>query len=63
MPAPGGPWMKNFDGGSGTLNSVNSYKYNGGKYRNYMFGPKFSSRTEDVYKAAIGKGGVAEVND
>jgi V8-like Glu-specific endopeptidase len=59
----GGPWMKGFSGASGTLNSVNSYKYNGGKYRNYMFGPKFSIETQRVFSAARREGGLAEVND
>ena len=51
----GGPWMKDFEATtkSGTLNSVNSYKYNGGKYKNYMFGPKFGSKTQKVYSAAL----------
>jgi hypothetical protein len=50
----GGPWMKDFDTStkSGTLNSLNSYKYNGGRLKNYMFGPKFGPRTQAVYNAA-----------
>ena len=50
----GGPWMRDFDeqAKSGTLNSVNSYKYNGGKLKNYMFGPKFGAETKAVYDAA-----------
>lgn len=61
--ASGGPWMRGFAAGSGTIDSVNSYKYSGGQYRNYMFGPKFNAETSKVYQAALGKGGVAEVND
>ena len=50
----GGPWMKDFDTStrSGTLNSLNSYKYDGGRLRNYMFGPKFGPKTQAVYNAA-----------
>jgi V8-like Glu-specific endopeptidase len=50
----GGPWMRDFDAqaGSGTLDSVNSYKYNGGKQKNYMFGPKFGAKTRAVYDVA-----------
>jgi hypothetical protein len=50
----GGPWMRDFNPSakSGVLNSVNSYKYNGGRYKNYMFGPMFSRKTKAVYDAA-----------
>ena len=58
----GGPWMKEFSGSSGTLNSVNSYGYRGGQLKDYMFGPKFGSKTEAVYDAATGNGGNAESN-
>jgi V8-like Glu-specific endopeptidase len=51
----GGPWMTGFSSStkSGTLNSVNSYKYNGGPKRAYMFGPKFGSETRATYNAAV----------
>jgi hypothetical protein len=47
----GGPWMASFDpsAGSGTLGSVNSYRYRGDKN---MYGPKFNSDTGAVYSAA-----------
>ena len=49
--ASGGPWLTGFasDGNSGTLSSVNSYRYNG---INAMYGPKFSSRTQAAFTAA-----------
>ena len=51
----GGPWMRDFSlsSKSGTLNSVNSYRYNGGPNKKYMFGPKFGSKTQDTYDAAL----------
>ena len=51
----GGPWMRGFSTSSksGTLNSVNSYKYNGGSNRKYMFGPKFGTKTQKTYDAAL----------
>lgn len=50
----GGPWLRAFDPStaSGILNSVNSYKYNGGRYKNYMFGPKFNAETAATYASA-----------
>jgi V8-like Glu-specific endopeptidase len=49
----GGPWMRDFSptAKAGTLNSLNSYTNR--KYRGYMFGPKFGTRTEDVYDRAL----------
>jgi V8-like Glu-specific endopeptidase len=50
----GGPWFQGFDetSGTGTLTSVNSYKYIRGKYSSYMFGPTFDAYTEATYEAA-----------
>lgn len=47
--ASGGPWLSQFTGGSGTLSSLNSYRYSG---FNKMFGPKFNSNTQAVYNVA-----------
>jgi hypothetical protein len=49
----GGPWLAGFDEatGNGTLASLNSYGYSGGKS---MYGPKFNSDTQAVYNAADG---------
>jgi hypothetical protein len=49
----GGPWFKAFGGASGILNSLNSYKYIGGQYKNYMFGPKFNGETSATYATAL----------
>jgi len=57
----GGPWFKTFDT-TAMLNSVNSYKYNGGKKKKYMFGPKFDLKTKDVYDAARSATGNKKVN-
>ena len=48
----GGPWMLNFteSTGLGTLNSVNSFKYNFAA--NWMFGPYFGPEAQAVYQAA-----------
>jgi V8-like Glu-specific endopeptidase len=50
----GGPWFLNFSTstGIGTTNSLNSYKYNGGPYKGYMFGPYFGSVEQAVYSSA-----------
>jgi hypothetical protein len=50
----GGPWMVNFDeaAGAGSLNSLNSFKYRGGKQKNLMFGPYFDGYTQATYNAA-----------
>lgn len=47
----GGPWFSGFDEGtgSGTQASLNSYGYRGVEA---MYGPKFSTKTNDVYRAA-----------
>ena len=47
----GGPWLSSFSEstGSGTLSSLNSYGYSGVRY---MYGPKFGTKTQDVYTAA-----------
>jgi hypothetical protein len=47
----GGPWLSGFveATGSGTLSSVNSYKYGSTAF---MYGPKFNSRTQATYNAA-----------
>jgi V8-like Glu-specific endopeptidase len=50
----GGPWLIDFASstGIGTTNSLNSYKYNGGQYKGYMFGPYFGSVEQTVYGSA-----------
>ena len=52
----GGPWFIGYDEGSGigTLNSVNSFKYNGGPLADRMFGPYFGSVAQGVYDEAQG---------
>ncbi len=47
--ASGGPWLSQFAAGSGTVSSLNSYRYSG---FNKMFGPKFNSNTQATYGAA-----------
>ena len=48
----GGPWLSNFSeaSGTGTLSSVNSYKYGNTAF---MYGPKFNTRTQATYNAAL----------
>lgn len=48
----GGGWFMSFDQstGAGTLNSVNSFKYNFASY--WMFGPYFGPEAQAVYTAA-----------
>lgn len=48
----GGPWFQSFSEstGLGTLNSVNSFKYNFAA--NWMFGPYFGAEAQAVYNAA-----------
>jgi hypothetical protein len=50
----GGPWFVDFDEstGVGKLNSVNSFKYLGGKQKNHMFGPYFDDDTGATYEVA-----------
>ena len=50
----GGPWLVNFDAtsGTGTLNSVNSFKYTAGKLSKHMFGPYFGAYALKTYNAA-----------
>jgi V8-like Glu-specific endopeptidase len=50
----GGPWFINYSEstGIGTLNSLNSFKYNGGPLSNRMFGPYFGSVIQGVYDQA-----------
>ncbi|WP_248960413.1 trypsin-like serine peptidase [Sphaerisporangium perillae] len=50
--ASGGGWFLSFDEstGAGTLNSVNSFKYNFASY--WMFGPYFGPEAQAVYTAA-----------
>ena len=50
----GGPWFINYSEstGIGTLNSVNSFKYNGGPLADRMFGPYFGSVVQGVYDDA-----------
>ncbi|GGO76849.1 trypsin-like serine peptidase [Nonomuraea cavernae] len=52
----GGPWFRNFNEstGLGTLNSVNSFKYNFAP--NWMFGPYFGNEAQAVYQAAQSAG-------
>jgi hypothetical protein len=45
----GGPWLSNFESGTTTLSSVNSYGYSG---QSVMYGPKFNVRTSDTWAAA-----------
>jgi hypothetical protein len=50
----GGPWYRpvfNTSTGTGTINSVVSYGYGGGPYRNRLFGPVFDSVEQAVYNA------------
>lgn len=53
--ASGGPWLSNFgtaaNSYSGTLSSVNSYKYG---TTAYMYGPKFNSDTSTTFTMANG---------
>jgi hypothetical protein len=50
----GGPWYVNFgsNGSTGSLNSVNSFKYTAGKLTKYMFGPYFGAYAQATYNAA-----------
>ncbi len=50
----GGPWFVGFNTatGVGTLNSVNSFKYTGGKFRTYMWGPYLGSVAQSLYGSA-----------
>ena len=52
----GGPWFVGYNTGTGvgTLNSVNSFKYSGGKFRGYMWGPYFGSVIQSTYTTAAG---------
>ena len=45
----GGPWLSNFESGTTTLSSLNSYGYSG---QSVMYGPKFNLRTSDTWTAA-----------
>jgi hypothetical protein len=51
----GGPWYTGFDanGNVGTLSSVNSYGYGDGRA---MYGPKFNTRTQATWNAAVATG-------
>ena len=50
----GGGWFSPFTTGTGTgtLVSVNSFKYTAGPYKGYMFGPRFDGDTQSTYNAA-----------
>jgi V8-like Glu-specific endopeptidase len=50
--ASGGPWFRTFSEatGTGTLNSVNSYKIN--FFPNWMFGPYFGADAQNLYNRA-----------
>ncbi len=50
----GGPWFASFNAatGTGTLTSVNSFKYTSGKYTKYMYGPYFGAYTQKTWAAA-----------
>jgi V8-like Glu-specific endopeptidase len=52
----GGPWFVGYNAatGVGSLNSVNSFKYTGGKARAYMWGPYFGSVIQSTYNTAQG---------
>jgi hypothetical protein len=52
--ASGGPWIGDYGTSGAELNSVNSYKYNGGPLKNYMFGPDFNGKTEKTFNVARG---------
>jgi hypothetical protein len=51
--ASGGGWVGGYTANGGTLKSVNSYKYNGGPLKDYMFGPTFNDQTTATYTAAL----------
>jgi V8-like Glu-specific endopeptidase len=57
----GGPWFAEFDAdsGEGKITSLNSFKYNGGKYKSYMFGPTFDAYTAATF--AVAKSAIADV--
>ena len=50
----GGPWFVDFGsaGSTGSLTSVNSFKYTAGKFTKYMFGPYFGTYAKKTYEAA-----------
>lgn len=50
--ASGGPWYNGYNDGNdiGKVSSVNSYKYNNDK--NSMYGPKFNSKTRQLFDSA-----------
>ena len=50
----GGPWYVGFgsNGTTGSLNSVNIFKYTVGKLTKYMFGPYFGAYAQATYDAA-----------
>jgi hypothetical protein len=50
----GGGWLMPFNTttGSGTLVSVNSFKYTAGPLKGYMFGPRFDADAQRTYNAA-----------
>jgi hypothetical protein len=50
----GGPWYVGFgsNGATGSLNSVNSFKYTAGRLTKYMFGPFFGAYAQATYDAA-----------
>ncbi len=62
----GGPWFADFDEttGRGTLNSVNSYKYTGGRksITQNMYGPYFGNGAQSTYQTARGTTSDALVN-
>ena len=45
----GGPWLSNFEAGTTTLSSLNSYGYSG---QSVMYGPKFNDRTSATWTTA-----------
>jgi hypothetical protein len=52
----GGPWYVGFNAsnGTGSLNSVNSFKYTAGKFTKYMWGPYFGNYAQKTYNVATG---------
>lgn len=50
----GGPWFVNFEsnGDTGSLNSVNSFKYTYGRFTKYMYGPYFGAYALKTYTEA-----------
>jgi len=50
----GGPWFVGYNTPDQALNSVNSFKYRGGQFKSYMWGPYFGSVIESTFNTAQG---------